>query len=99
MKKFILTLLVFLTMLFTLTGCSLYNKDYEDYKPQQGSQFILIESYTDPYLGKVKILVDKNTRVMYMYITYFDDESDGRAITVLYDSDGNVRRYMGAISE
>ena len=99
MKKFILTLLVVLTMLFTLTSCSVYNKDYQDYKPQQGSQFILIESYIDPYLGKVKILVDKNTRVMYMYLTYSDAESDGRAITVLYDSNGNVRRYMGAISE
>ena len=98
MKKFILTLLILLTMLFTLTGCS-YNKNYEDYKPQQGSQFILIESYIDPYLGKVKILVDKNTRIMYMYLTYSDNESDGRAITVLYDSDGNIRRYMGAIKE
>ena len=100
MKKFILTLLVILlTILFTLTGCSLYNKNYEDYKPQQGSQFILIESYTDPYLGKVDILVDKSTRVMYMYSSCIDNESNGVAITVLYDSYGNVKRYMGTISE
>ena len=98
MKKFILTSIVLLIMLFTMVGCK-YNENYEDYKPQQGSQFIMIESYKDPYLGKVKILVDKNTRVMYMYITYTDNESDGRAITVLYDSDGKVKRYTGAISE
>lgn len=98
MKKFILTLLILLTVLFTLTGCRT-NKDYTEYVPKYGSQFILLEHYDDPYLGKVDILVDKSTRVMYMYSAYANDHADGRAITVLYDSDGNVRRYMGAISE
>ena len=99
MKKFILTLLVVLTMLFTSTGCSSYNKDYSEYKPEYGPQFMLLESYHDPYLGDVEILVDKNTRVMYVYLSYCDNESNGKAITVLYDSEGKVRRYSGAIIE
>ena len=98
MKKFILILTVLLIMLFTMTGCK-SNKNYSEYMPKYGPQFILLEHYDDPYLGEVVILADKNTRVMYMYITYADNEGGGRAITVLYDSGGNVRRYMGAISE
>ena len=98
MKKFILTLLVILAMLFTLTGCK-SNENYTEYMPKYGPQFILLEHYDDPYIGKVDILVDKSTRVMYMYTSWCSNDSDGRAITALYDSNGNVRRYMGIIKE
>jgi hypothetical protein len=97
MKKFILTLLVLLTMLFTLTGCSAQNNDYKDYKPQYGPQFICVEKYKDPYLGYTYILVDKNTRVMYMFVD--DTEYENRGLSVLYDTEGNVRRYNGAFVE
>ena len=98
MKKFILTLILALTLLLTLTGCK-SNENYSEYIPNYGPQFILLEHYDDPYIGKVDILVDKNTRIMYMYISWCSNDSDGRAITVLYDNDGNVRRYMGIIKE
>ena len=97
MKKFILTLLILLTMLFTLTGCSAQNSGYKDYKPQYGPQFICVEEYKDPYLGYTYILVDKNTRIMYMFVD--DCDAENRGLSVLYDSDGNVRRYTGVINE
>lgn len=100
MKKIIIALLLLVIIsLSTITGCSVPNESYSEHKPEYGPQFMLLESYHDPYIGDVEILVDKNTRVMYVYLSYCDNESNGKALTVLYDSDGKVRRYSGAIIE
>ena len=97
-KNFIIGIFVVLVILLNLCGCS-NNENYKDYKPTQGSMFICVESYTDPYLGDVKILVDKETRIM--YIKYYVSEGDGTysGITVLYDSNGNPKKYMGVITD
>lgn len=99
-KRLIITLLLFITLIFScFTGCAEDNRDYSKHKPEYGPQFMLLENYHDPYLGDVEILVDKNTRVMYIYLNYCDNESNGKALSVLYDSEGKVRRYSGAIIE
>ena len=97
-KNFIIGIFVVLVILLNLCGCS-NNENYKDYKPTQGSMFICVESYTDPYLGDVKILVDKETRIM--YIKYYVSEGDGRysGMTVIYDSDGKPKKYSGVITD
>ena len=97
-KNFIIGIFVVLVILLNLCGCS-NNENYKDYKPTQGSMFICVESYTDPYLGDVKILVDKETRIMYMY--YWENSNNDygvSGITVLYDSDGKPKKYNGVIT-
>lgn len=99
-KRLIITLLLFSILIISwFTGCAEDNRDYSKHKPKYGPQFMLLENYRDPYLGDVEILVDKNTRVMYIYLSYCDNESNGKALSVLYDNEGNVRRYSGAIIE
>ena len=98
MKKLVITLLAFLT-LFSFTACN-NNKNYEEYQLTQGSMFTCIESYEDPYLGTIKILVDRETRIMYMQ--YWENGSKDygvSGITVLYDSDGKPKKYNGVITE
>lgn len=97
-KIYILTIFVVILCMFCLSSCE-ENKNYQNYKPTQGSMFICVESYTDPYLGDVKILVDKQTRIM--YIRYHDTYGDGQysGMAVLYDSDGKPKKYSGVISE
>ena len=93
-------MLIILSILCVLCLAScVENENYEQYQPQQGSMFICVESYTDPYLGDVKILVDKVTRIM--YIRYYASEGDGRysGMTVIYDSDGKPKKYSGVITD
>lgn len=97
MKKLLILFLSIIILLFSLTGCSKANESYSDYKPQYGPQFICIEKYKDPYLGYTYILVDKNTRIMYMFID--DNEYRDSGLSVLYTSEGVPRKYSGAIIE
>lgn len=99
MKKLVITLLAFLTI-FSFTACTSNNKNYKEYQPTQGSMFTCVEQYEDPYLGYVKVLVDKNTRVMYIYYTTNrnNDNSTGGMI-VIYDTEGKPKKYEGVISD
>lgn len=103
MKRKVSIILILILIIGAITcnliGCSAQNSGYKEHKPEYGPQFMLLESYHDPYIGDVEILVDKNTRVMYIYLSYCDNESNGKALSVLYDSEGKVRRYSGAIIE
>ena len=98
MKKIILYLILLVVMLFTLTSCK-QNENYNEYMPEYGPQFMLLEEYEDPYLGKTYILVDKNSRVIYLYLHPNANKTDSKALTPLYDSEGKVKRYTGAIIE
>ena len=101
MRKIRKSLLAIMLAVFCVLGLSscVENENYEQYQPQQGSMFVCVESYTDPYLGDVKILFDRKTRIM--YIRYYVSEGDGTysGITVLYDSNGNPKKYMGGITD
>ena len=82
-----------------LSSCGVENENYQDYKPTQGSMFICVESYEDPYLANMKILIDKETRIMYMYATKAGVETETSCITVLWDSDGKPKKYSGVITD
>lgn len=99
MKKFLFSILLTVLLLFCFTSCSDNNSNYEKYVPIQGSMFVCIERYEDPYLGSVKILVDKETRIMYMYANYKGVDQESACITVLYDSDGKPKKYNGVITD
>lgn len=97
-KNYILTIFVVILSIFCLSSCE-HNRNYENYTPQEGSIFVCVESYIDPYLGDVKILVDKETKVMYMYYWERGNEYHfSSSITVLYDSDGKPKKYNGVIT-
>ena len=99
-RKSLLAVMLALFCVLGLSSCGVENENYEEYKPTQGSMFTCVESYYDPYLGKVKILVDKQTRIMYLY--YYDEGSDcnfSTNLTVLYDSDGKPKKYNGVITD
>ena len=102
MRKIRKSLLAIMLALFCILGLSscVENENYEQYQPQQGSMFICVESYTDPYLGDVKILVDKETRIMYMYYWKNSNNDYGvSGITVLYESDGKPKKYSGVVTD
>ena len=67
LKNYYMLAILSILCVFCLSSCGVENKNYEEYKPTQGSMFICIESYEDPYLGNVKILVDRETKIMNMY--------------------------------
>ena len=98
LKKYWMSIILSILCVFCLSSC-VENENYEEYKPTQGSMFICIESYEDPYLGNVKILVDRKTRIM--YIRYYESEGDGEysGMTVIYDSDGKPKKYSGVITD
>ena len=97
-RKSLLTIVLAFFCILGLSACE-ENKNYQDYKPTHSAMFICVESYTAPYLGDVKILVDKETRIM--YIRYYASEGDGRysGMTVIYDSDGKPKKYSGVITD
>ena len=98
MKKLVIGLLAFLTIT-TCAACE-DNRNYENYTPQEGQVFVCVESYTDPYLGDVKILVDKETRIMYMHYWEHNNHDYGvSGITVLYDSKGMPKKYVGVLKD
>lgn len=100
MKKFILSIMLGLCLLFSFifVGCDNGNPNYQNYTPVEGSRFFELESYIDPHLGYVKILVDKDTRIVYMLVHYSSGDSGRMAFSVLYDSNGSPKKYEGAIS-
>ena len=98
-RKSLLTIVLAFFCILGLSACE-ENKNYKNYKPTQGSIFTCVEQYEDPYLGYVKILVDKNTRVMYIYYTTGrnNDNSTG-GMTVIYDTEGKPKKYSGVITD
>ena len=98
LKKYLTTTVLTILCALCLSSC-VENKNYEQYQPQQGSMFICIEAYEDPYLGSVKILVDRETRIMYMYAVEEGVETKNSCITVLYDSKGVPKKYVGVLKD
>ena len=100
MKKFLLYILLVVSMLFVLSGCDeTTNVDVD--KPEDGPKFVTVERYTidDTYLGgTILIIVDTDTRIMYMLVE--QGLGDGRrlAMSVVYDYKGEPKRYIGDLS-
>ena len=98
LKKYCMLVILSILCILCLSSC-VENENYEQYQPTQGSMFICIESYEDPYLGSVKILVDRETKIMYMYAIKDYAEQESSCITVIYDSKGEPKKYNGVITD
>lgn len=99
LKNYYMLAILSILCVFCLPSCGVENKNYEEYQPTQGSMFICIESYEDPHLGNIKILVDKETKIMYMYAIKNHTEQESSCITVIYDSKGQPKKYSGVITD
>ena len=99
LKKCLTTIVLAILCVFCFSSC-VENENYQDYKPLQGSMFTCIESYEDPYLGTVKVLVDRETRIIYLYYHQNSNTDQGvSGMTVLYDSNGEIKKYNGVITD
>ena len=100
MKRFVLSVMIVLCVIFSsmFVGCSGGNPNYQEYTPKEGSKFFELEQYVDPHLGTVTILVDRDTRIVYMLIKYSSGDSGRMAFSVLYDSNGTPKKYSGVIN-
>lgn len=98
-RKSLLAIMLALFCILGLSSCGVENENYQDYKPTQGSMFTCVEVYEDPYLGTVRILVDRETKIMYLYAVKDGVETQNSCITVLHGSDGKPKKYSGVITD
>ena len=89
MKKIII--LVLITLM--LTGCK--TKTYKTNNEIYWDKFIVIEERNNIEYGRLKIVYDKDTKVMYYFIT----STYSRTITPIYNADGTVMVYEGSEDE
>lgn len=89
MKKIIILALITLI----LTGCktTTYKTNNEIY----WGKFIVIEESHNIKYGHLRIIYDKDTKVMYYYLM----EGSSRAISPIYNADGTVMVYEGGEDE
>jgi len=79
-----------------LCGCSTMPNS-EDYSEEQNSRFVFVKSYTADGFKVVRIMVDKETKVMYMY--YGDGGTYGgtAGLTALLNADGTPMIWEGEL--
>ena len=100
MRKLLISLLLVILCAGCLTACcESSTANSIDSSPKYGPNFYKIEDYQNSELGHIDILVDKNTRIMYMWIDKGIGDSRAIALSVIYDSDGKPMKYQGVISE
>ena len=91
MKKLILVLATSLMCGIMFAGCGTEVTENVDeaYYQNAFNQFVVVEERYNDYYGRLSIMYDKDTRVMYYMIT-------GRykcGLTPIYNSDGSVKIY------
>lgn len=89
MKKIII--LVLITLM--LTGCE--TKTYKTNNKVYWDKFIVIEERNNMEYGNLRIVYDKDTKVMY----YFTKDTYSKAISPIYNADGTVMIYGGSEDE
>lgn len=98
MNRFHLIFLIFVLFAF-LSGCSLSDSSAPDSSASDssvsGSRFAIIDDYYDGFKHSLRIYVDRNTRVMYLYVK--NGYSGG--LSVMLDSDGKPLLFDGIIQE
>ena len=97
MKKVICAILL-ICILLMLVACSTTTDKQDDKQTAETARFIVVhhELITDTNdIMRIKILVDTETRVMYMYTTGAQESR----LTVLVDKEGNPMLWEEAIDE
>lgn len=105
MKKVALLIIVLFAVASLLVGCSAPENETVQEKVEEmtgvDARFIIIdeEAIVRPgFIGssRVYIMVDKNTKIMYLFS---DDSKYFSGLSPLYDEDGKPMKYTGDLSE
>ena len=92
MKKLILTLTTALVCGMMFTGCkTTVTEDVDDAFYQNAfNQFVVVEERNNDMYGKLSVMYDKDTKVMY---TISCDKDNGGYFTLLVNPDGSPMLY------
>lgn len=96
MKKILCLLFVLITPLL-FCGCEHIPKS-ENYYTENIDRFVFIKQYGEVNGGEtIKILVDKETKVMYMYYHDGNLNSGTAGLTVMLNADGTPMLWEGEL--
>ena len=91
MKKILFIILLVLVIPFVFSGCMKQSNNYKEYEQER---FFCIERYNDRAGTNFCVVVDKQTRIIYLTI---EENSVYNGITPLLDENGNPQRYEGEL--
>ena len=98
-KKLFLILLILLLLIMPvmlLCGCGKVPKS-EDFSTENIDRFLFIKQYGDNNGETIQILVDKETRVMYMFYHDNGGNSGTAGLTVMLNADGTPMLWEGEL--
>ena len=96
MKKKLISLLLVLVMpMLVLCGCNSIPQN-DNYVLQENARFVYVSEYTINEKEEFKILVDKETRVMYLYYEGYSGHYYA-GLTVMLNADGTPMLYEGEL--
>lgn len=96
-KKILLILLLLIMPVMLLCGCGKVPKS-NDFTSEENSRFVYVKEYTIDNDASFKILVDKETRVMYLYKISNSGSNFGTAgLTVMLNADGTPMLWEGEL--
>ncbi len=97
MKKKLISLLLVLVMpMLVLCGCRKMPTT-DDYVEQENDRFVYVKKYNIGDNDYFRILVDKETRVMYLCEVIVGGSSQGLGLTVMLNADGSPMLYEGEL--
>jgi uncharacterized lipoprotein YehR (DUF1307 family) len=95
-KKLLMLLLVLIMPAMLLTGCGKIPQT-ENFTSEENTRFIYVKEYTYGDNDYFKILVDKETRVMYLYKRHRNGEASTAGLTALLNADGTPMLWEGKL--
>lgn len=95
-KKIFCLLLLLIMPIMVFCGCTDIPKT-QDYTEQQNERFVYIKAYTSENTRVITILVDKETRVMYMVYHEAGSYGGNTGITVMLNADGTPMIWEGEL--
>lgn len=95
-KKLLLLLLVLIMPVIVLAGCGkIPQSDY--FTSEENVRFVFVKEYTYGDNDRFKILVDKETMVMYLYKYDLNANATTAGLTVMLNSDGTPMLWEGEL--
>lgn len=95
-KNLFLILLILIMPVFILCGCGEIPKS-EDYASEGNTRFVYVKEYTVDNDTRFKILVDKETKVMYLYYSSMGSSRGYAGLTVMLNADGTPMLWEGEL--
>ena len=95
MKKILCLLFILITPLL-FCGCESI-PEREDYSTESLDRFVFVKQYGEGSGETIKILVDKETKIMYMYYQDGGGYSGTAGLTVMLNADGTPMLWEGEL--